>query len=163
MKKGEVLAVLAILGSIVAANLLTAEFGLQQAIVNAFVLIGLDIVARDYLHDRWHSWWRMGLLVAAGALVAYLVNADARTVAIGSACAFAAAFTVDAFVYGGVRERPWLERANLSNIPTAAVDSIVFAAIVFGAFDFYAMAAITFAKIGGGAVWALALRPAVER
>lgn len=149
----------AILASIVLANLLVTADP-RWAVFDAFALIGLDLVARDRLHDLWrrHRALKLGALIGAGAALSYALNADAERVALASAIAFAAAFTADAIVYQAVRLRPWLERANISNLPSAAVDSVVFPAIAFGldpvlAFTIFA------AKVGGGAFWSLVLQP----
>lgn len=149
------------LAAIVAANLLTASDP-RWAVTNAFLLIGLDLVARDRLHDRWEGssrWLKLGALVAAGSALSYLLNADAERIAIASAVAFAAAFTTDALVYAALRGRPWLERANWSNIPSSAVDSLVFPLLAFPVLDWHLVIGIAAAKIGGGAVWSLILKP----
>lgn len=150
--------VVAFLASLTVANLLAAHDP-SWIYVNALVLIGLDLTTRDVLHDRWgrRRVPYMGALVLAGAAIAYLVNDDAQRVAIASACAFAAAFLVDAAVYAAVRWRPWLERVTLSNVPSSIVDSIVFPWIAFGALDWKVVAALAGCKIGGGVVWALVL------
>ncbi len=150
------------LASIAVANLLTASDP-SWVYVNAFVLIGLDLTTRDVLDDRWkrRRGVYLGLLVIAGAGIAYLVNDDAQRVAVASAVAFAAAFTTDSLVYARIRTRPWLERANLSNLPSAAVDSIVFPLLAFPSpLDWKVVVGLAGAKIGGGAVWSLLLENA---
>lgn len=47
--------VLVYLIAIVAANLSVAYFGPQATIVNAFLLIGLDLSTRDKLHELWRN------------------------------------------------------------------------------------------------------------
>ena len=44
---------LAYLTAIILANLTTAHFGKLATIPNAFFFIGLDLTARDRLHDAW--------------------------------------------------------------------------------------------------------------
>lgn len=149
----------AYLAAIVAANLLVASDP-SWVYVNGFLFIGLDLTTRDVLHDRWGSRrvLYLALLVLAGSVISYLLNDDAQRIAIASAVAFAAAFTTDAVIYARVRYLPWLERANLSNVPAAVVDSIVFPLIAFaGPLDWKVVLGLAAAKIGGGAVWALAL------
>jgi uncharacterized PurR-regulated membrane protein YhhQ (DUF165 family) len=147
------------LGAIVAANLITTEFGPEASIYNAFFLIGLVLVVRDLAHDAWqnHRALKMGALIGTGALVSYLVNNDAQQIAIASCVAFAAAETADGLLYHAARRLPWLERSNLSNLLGAAVDSIVFPWIAFNGF----MWAITFgqfsAKVAGGVLFSLLL------
>lgn len=147
------------LAAIVAANLITTEFGPEASIYNAFFLIGLTLVVRDVAHDAWedHRALKMAALIATGALLSYLVNTDAARIAVASCVAFAAAETADALLYHAARRLPWLERSNLSNLLGAAVDSIVFPWIAFNGF----MWAITFgqfsAKVAGGVLFSLLL------
>jgi hypothetical protein len=48
-----ILVVLAYLGAAVGANLAVAALGAHVAPLVAFVLIGLDLSSRDWLHERW--------------------------------------------------------------------------------------------------------------
>ena len=110
------------LAAIVAANLTVAWWGPSVTIINAFLFIGLDLTLRDRLHDSWRGRglaWRMGLLIATGGLISYLLNADAKQIAIASTIAFAAAATVDAGIYHLLKDRTFLVRANGSNVRSA--------------------------------------------
>lgn len=154
----------AYLAAIVAANLLVAHDP-SWVYVNAFLFIGLDLTTRDALHDRWgrRRIPYLAGLVVAGSAISYLLNDDAQRIAIASAAAFAAAFTADAVIYMRVRWRPWLERSNMSNVPAALVDSLVFQLIAFpGPLDWKLVVGLAAAKIGGGLVWSLALERYVE-
>lgn len=151
--------VVVFLAAIVAANLITSRYGPEASIYNAFFLIGLDLTTRDALHDFWerHRIPKMAALIGAGALIAFLLDADAGRVATASAVAFAAAISADWATYSLLRRREWLERANVSNVVGAAVDSIVFPTLAFGSFKW----AITFgqftAKVAGGFIWSVLL------
>lgn len=151
--------VLVYITAIATANWSVSHFGPQAAVYNAFLLIGLDLVARDHLHDRWkdnHLWPRMAALIAAGSAVSYWIFGSSGRVAVASCLAFAAAATIDAIVYHLSRHVPWLERSNRSNIAGAATDSIVFQTVAFGwAFPF--IFAQFVAKVAGGLVWSLIL------
>lgn len=161
----------AYLAAIVVANLLTTEDP-RFAPINAFFLIGLDLVCRDRLDDAWRGpgrIWRMGLLVLAGSGLSFLANPDSRDIAIASAVAFAAAFSTDWTVYAQLRERPWLERSNWSNIPSSFVDSLIFPLLAFPAIpgnflglDWFIVGSLFAAKVGGGALWSLLLQPKAE-
>lgn len=146
--------------AIVAANLTTAHFGVSASYFNAFAFIGLDLVAKDGLQDAWqgrHLVVKMALLVATGSLVSYLLNRNAGTIAVASFVAFAAALSVDAVVYQFLRKKSWLIRSNGSNIPGAAVDSIVFPTIAFGGFA-WGVTLLQFAcKVAGGVVWSFVI------
>jgi queuosine precursor transporter len=121
------------LGAVVLANLTITHFGIEFAILVAFLFIGLDLTSRDHLHDAWRGEgliWKMALLIAAGSILSWLFNRDAAPVAIASFTAFASAATVDAVVYHLLQRYPRWLRINGSNIPSAAVDSLVFLSLV---------------------------------
>jgi hypothetical protein len=146
--------------AIATANLIVAWLGPWVSPINAFVLIGLDLSLRDYLHDKWRNeLWRMGLLIAGAGVLSYLLNPAAGRIAIASTVAFTVASTFDALVYHGLIDRKWLVRSNGSNVAGAAADSIAFPLIAFGLFPgVAAIIGLQFvAKVSGGAVWSLAL------
>lgn len=152
--------VLMYLGAILAANLLVARFGPAVTVLNALLFIGLDLTARDRLHDAWcgrHLWLKMAALIATGAALSYFLNRDAGRIALASLIAFAAAGTVDAVAYHLLRGRPRWQRMNGSNIPSALADSIVFPSIAFGAFLPIIVIGQFAAKVAGGAIWSLVL------
>ena len=148
------------LGAIVAANLLTATFGAGVAIVNAFVLIGLDLTTRDYLHEIWRKnlWLKMGALIAFGSLISWLLNKNAGTIAIASFVAFASAAIVDTVVYQLLHRKAHLVKVNGSNIFSSLTDSVLFPTIAFGGFSWGITLAMFGAKVGGGFIWSLLLR-----
>lgn len=148
------------LAAVVLANLMVAWFGPGVAVLNAFLFIGLDLTTRDRLHDRWRGEglvWKMGALIAAGGLISYLLNRDAGLIALASTLAFTAAALTDALIYHLLRARPFLERANGSNVPAALIDSVVFAGIAFGAWWSWFGLGLFAAKVLGGLVWSLVL------
>lgn len=149
------------LTAIVAANVTVAWFGPSVVIVNAFLWIGLDLTTRDALHDRWKGrslWPRMLALIVAGGLLSWLVNRDAGVIAVASTVAFLAAGLTDALVYRVLGERSRRLRVNGSNTLSAAVDSLVFPTIAFGAFLPALVVGQWLAKVIGGAVWYEVLR-----
>jgi queuosine precursor transporter len=147
------------LTAVVAANLLTATFGPGVSILNAFLFIGLDLTTRDALHERWkgHLLTHMGALIAAGSFISWALNRNAGKVALASLVAFGAAALVDAAIYHLLRKRRWMEKANGSNVPAAAVDSLVFPTIAFGGFLPGIVLAQFVAKVLGGFVWSFAI------
>jgi len=134
------------------ANLSVATFGPSITPINAFVLIGLDLALRDWLHVRLKV-WQMGALIGATGLLTFVLNPAAGQIAIASACAFTAAALVDWGAFARLRGS-WLFRANGSNVAGAAVDSILFPTIAFGALMPHIVAMQFVAKIAGGALWA---------
>lgn len=133
------------------ANLSVATFGPAISPINSFVLIGLDLALRDWLHVRLKA-WQMGSLIAATGLLTYALNPAAGMIAIASAVAFTGAAVVDWSVFAKLRGS-WLFRANGSNVAGAAVDSLLFPTIAFGALMPHIVLAQFAAKIAGGAVW----------
>lgn len=153
--------VLIYLASIVVANLIAARFGPSATVINAFVLIGLDLTLRDRLHDAWRGRglvWRMGALIFAGGALSALVNRDALPIALASSLAFSAAATVDAVSYAVLEKRNRAARVNGSNVLSAAVDSVVFLVVAFGWPPLWGVVLAQWVvKVLGGAVWYMAL------
>ncbi|SMB89380.1 VUT family protein [Deinococcus hopiensis] len=149
----------AYLAAIVSANLVIAAFGPGLAPLVAFLFIGLNLAARDRLHDLWGAavGRNMLALIAAGGVLSYLLNAGAARVALASVAAFALSETADALLYHARRHRPYLERSNTSNVLGAAVDSVIFPVLAFGGFPLAIIALQFVAKTAGGLVWSLAL------
>lgn len=129
--------------------------------INAFALIGLDLALRDWLHMRLKPAHMLGLILAAGALT-YALNPDAGRIAVASACAFTAAALVDWGIFARA-SGTWLKRANASNIAGAAVDSLVFPTLAFGALLPGVVLGQFLAKVLGGAMWAALLNKAFAR
>lgn len=159
--------VLFYLAAIVIANLAVATLGPGIVILNSFVLIAFDLASRDALHEAWEGpnlFGRMGMLIATGSILSYVLNRDAGPVAVASFVAFATAGACDALVYHGLHGRAWLIRANGSNVVGGLVDSVVFLSLL-AALDGLPWATVPvlvlgqwLAKVVGGAFWSLILR-----
>jgi uncharacterized PurR-regulated membrane protein YhhQ (DUF165 family) len=134
------------------ANLSISAFGPWISPLNAFVLIGLDLALRDWLHVRLKL-WQMGALIASTGLLTYALNPAAGQIAVASACAFTAAALVDWATFAKLRGS-WMFRANGSNVVGAAVDSLVFPTLAFGVLMPHIVAMQFVAKVAGGALWA---------
>jgi hypothetical protein len=158
------LLVLLYLAAIVAANWSVSHWGPRAAVYNAFVLIGLDLVARDRLHDAWAGKWlwpRLAALILTGSLLSWAVfQADGR-IAVASAVAFGCAGLVDAVLYQLTLRWDWFRRSNFSNLGGAAADSVAFQTIAFG-WNFPLIFAQFTAKVAGGLVWSFILRREVR-
>lgn len=147
--------------AIVLANLLTAFFGPNMSIVNAFLFVGLDLTSRDKLHEAWHNKgliWKMGLLIAMGSIISYLLNQGAGQIALASFLAFTCAAIVDTIVYSLLHKYPKWIKINGSNVPSALVDSLVFPTIAFGSFLPIIVLGQFLAKVFGGLMWMFILR-----
>ncbi|MDH5204675.1 MAG: VUT family protein [Hylemonella sp.] len=150
------LALLVYAAAMVTANLVVAAFGPVVTPINAFVLIGLDLSLRDWLHVRLKRWQMLALIAVTGVLT-WLLNPAAGLIAVASAVAFTAAALADWLVFVRVRGA-WLKRANVSNLAGAAVDSLLFPTIAFGALLPHIVLAQFVAKVAGGALWAWLLQ-----
>jgi uncharacterized PurR-regulated membrane protein YhhQ (DUF165 family) len=144
-------AVLVYAAAMILANLSVATFGPSVTPVNAFVLIGLDLTMRDWLHVRIKPWQMAALIAITGGLT-YALNPAAGKIAVASACAFSAAALVDWATFTRLRGS-WMYRANGSNVAGAAVDSLIFPTLAFGALMPQIVLAQFLAKIAGGAIW----------
>ena len=133
------------------ANLSVAAFGPSVTAINAFVLIGLDLALRDWLHVRLKV-WQMGALIALTGVLTYVLNPTAGHIAVASAVAFTAAALVDWGTFAKLRGT-WLLRANGSNVAGAPVDSLIFPTLAFGVLMPQIVVAQFVAKVAGGAVW----------
>lgn len=151
--------------AMIAANVTIAELGPAAVIPVGFLLIGLNLVARDRLHDRLAEHGRPQLIGGLAALISFagaaswVANPAAGPIALASLVAFLAAATVDALAYGWLRGRTTPARASAgSNVPASVVDSFTFLALAFpGPVPVVLALAQALAKIAGGAVWAWAL------
>ena len=146
------------IGSLTLANLLVAWLGPWFSPINAFVLIGLDLVLRDKLHDHWQGdrlALRMFGIIAAAGVISWVINKDAGMIAVASVVSFMVAMTVDALIYQKLKNRPWWQRANGSNIGGAATDSVVFPTMAFGSLMPEIVALQFAAKVAGGFFWSL--------
>lgn len=145
--------------AIVLANLSVARFGPSVAVVNAFLFIGLDLTARDALHERWkhnHLTRNMAILIATGSILSWFLNRDAGRIALASFAAFALATSADTVIYSLLHHRVKFVRINGSNVVSAAVDSIAFPALAFG-FPLLlgVMIGQFIAKVAGGFIWSV--------
>lgn len=143
--------------AICAANLLVARYGPWVTPINAFFLVGLDMVLRDILHER-YGIMRSLFLSAIAGMVSYAINPASGLIAVASMVAFIAAAFVNALVYQKLIDKPWLKKSNAGNVAAAAVDSVLFPLIAFGAFLPVIIIAQFLCKTAGGAIWSWALK-----
>lgn len=118
----------AFLGLAVAANVLTAEFGLipvgfgMMATAGTWAA-GLVLLARDWVHDTTGRWAVLGCIAAGAALSAALTN---PALAVASAAAFAVSELADLAVYSPLRKHGWAKAAVASNLVGSVVDTLLF-------------------------------------
>jgi hypothetical protein len=144
------------IAALVAANLLVAWLGVWFSLVNAFVLIGLDLSLRDKLHDLWEGEKlpiKMGGLIATASVVSYAINPATGMIAFASLAAFSLSMVADSVVYQYLKYKDKVIRINGSNIAGAIVDSVVFPTIAFGGLMLEIVALQFLAKVIGGFIW----------
>ena len=139
------------------ANFLVFTFGPIMSIVNSFLLIGMDMVLRDSIHDKIGISGAMLMSVLAGA-ISYAINPATGMIAIASVAAFTASATADAITYQLLNGNSWIKRVNGSNASGSIVDSIVFPIIAFGALMPSIILGQIAAKMAGGFLWSLTLK-----
>ena len=152
--------VLLYLVAIVGANLSSTYFGPSASIVNAFLLIGLDLTTRDKLHESWQNRGllpKMTCLIVVGAAISWLINRNSGPIALASTLAFGLAAITDGVIYQSLRNRPRMVKINASNVGSALVDSLVFPTVAFGALLPGIVAGQFVAKVLGGFLWAVIL------
>lgn len=127
-----ILAVLAYLALIVGTNVAFATVG---PVLLTFVLAGLTLAARDFVHDALGR--RVAFaLVFVGAAISALLAAPA--VALASLVAFLLAETLDLLVYERIRGRAGRPAGiAVSGVIGSVVDSLVFLTIAFGSLAFF--------------------------
>ena len=150
------MAVAAYAGAMVLANLSISTFGPKMAPINGFILIGLDLALRDWLHVRLKTWQMLALIAVTGCITLALDPAAAH-IALASATAFTAAAFADWLTFARLHRQRWAVRSNLSNVAGAAVDSLVFPAMAFGGLQADIVITMFLAKVGGGLVWSMLL------
>ena len=146
---------------LVGANLLVSIFGPMITPVLGFLMIGFDLSLRDWLHLKINAWQMAALIVTAG-LLTYALNPAAGMIAVASSVAFTAAALVDWATFTKLRGS-WLYRSNGSNVVGAAVDSVIFPTLAFGALMPGIVLAQFAAKVAGGAIWAYAIDRAMRK
>ena len=149
------------ISTVVLANFTTLWFGPSMTIVNAFFLIGLNLVLRDILHYKITSAQMLGLIGLTG-VISFALNPETGRIAIASLLAFSLSTTADWLVFAKTTGS-WFSRSNKSNTVGAVVDSLIFPTVAFGAL----MPAIVIgqftAKAVGGLVWSAILKTPMSK
>jgi hypothetical protein len=99
----------------------------------------------------------MGVLIAAGGALSYLLNSGAGQIAVASTVAFSVAAVLDGLTYAVLGDRGRLVRVNGSNVIGAAADSLIFPTLAFGALLPVIVLGQFIAKVAGGFVWSVIL------
>lgn len=124
-------ALVAYIGSIVAANWMTSTWGLVPigfglAVTAGTFAAGAALVLRDWVDTTGGRWWVAGA-IAAGVALSYAL-AD-PFIALASAVAFAGSELLDWAVFARLRPRSLARAVLLSSVISAPVDTVLFLAI----------------------------------
>lgn len=118
------LAAITFVGLIVAANWLTARYGMVAGLVTAGTFAaGLVLLVRDWLQEAAGRWWTLTVIAAGAGLSAWL---SSPALALASGVAFAVSELADLAVYTPLRERSKAAAMVASNSVGAVVDSLLF-------------------------------------
>lgn len=137
--------------AICAANFSALTFGIWVTPINAFILIGLELIIRDILHHKLTK-SQMILVVLIASILSFLINHKAMNIAIASFVAVTASCFVDYVVYSKV-QGAWFKRSTLSNIASGLTDSLIFPLLAFGVFAPLVILLQWSAKVFGGVFW----------
>lgn len=146
--------------AMVVANLTVAAFGPWVSPINAFVLIGLDLSLRDYLHTRLKT-IEMFVLIAVSGAIAYFLNPKAGQIAMASSISFMVAGVVDWAIFS-YASGSWLRRSLRSNVGSASVDSLLFPTLAWGLLMPGVVVLQFAAKVAGSAFWAMIIKRATR-
>lgn len=157
------LAVALYLSAVVIANLVVAHYGQAALPFTAFLLVPLDLVTRDVLHHEWRNdrlWPKMAALIAAGSLLAFVLNHDAARVALASFLAFSSAGIANTWIYHLLKRQSRFQRMVMSSFVAAVVDSTVFPFVAFDNPSLLLCISQASAKMMSGAIfsWLFLLR-----
>lgn len=126
---------------VVAANWMTAKFGMVLGLVTAGTFAaGLTLLVRDWVHETAGKWWVFACIAAGAGLS--VVMSSAR-LALASGVAFAVSELADFAVYAPLRRRTLAGSMALSNTVGAVVDSLLFLSLAgFGLSGWHTQAAV---------------------
>ncbi len=126
-----VAAVAVFVATVVAANTLTARYGLIPVGFGMYATAGtaaagLSLLVRDWVH---HTAGRAAVLACIAAGAALSAACTAPRLALASAAAFALSELADLIVYQRLRRHGWIGAALASNAVGAPVDTMLFLAL----------------------------------
>lgn len=129
--KIKILAAVAFLAAIVAANYVTTAYGVIPVgfglVATAGTLFaGATFALRDVLHDQRRP-WVVVVLIVLGAVLSFAMSAP--FIALASGAAFLVSELTDMAVYAPLRRRGLYRAVVASNVVGAFIDTVLFLAI----------------------------------
>lgn len=147
--------------AIVLANVTDSIFGPWMSIVNAFLFIGFNIVARDRLHERWSGKYlphKIFALIISGSVISWALYPSAAIIGTASAVSFLVSELADTGTYAILKNRSYLVKVNGSNVVSSALDSLIFPTLAFGGLMWTIVLAQFACKVFGGFIYSHILR-----
>jgi len=138
------------------ANFIVLWFGKTGLIFTALLLIPFDFVMRCMFHEQWKGIEliaKLGALVAVSSAITYLINQDAKNIALASVGGFISAQIVAGIFYQLTIKKSYFIKVNGSDAVGIILDSIVFQMIAFGFITYEITLSQTLLKIIGGFFW----------
>lgn len=143
------------------SNLSISYFGPEAMVINSFVLIGLDMILRDRIHEKYKNknlFFVMFSLISAGGLLSFITSESSLNIAVASCVAFVASMSVNTVVYRVLIEKGWMVKSNASNFTGSVVDSVIFPTLAFGTLMPGIILMQVAAKFLGGLFWSYSFK-----
>jgi uncharacterized PurR-regulated membrane protein YhhQ (DUF165 family) len=124
-------ALVAYVGAVVTANVVTSRMGLVPVGFGLLVpagtyAAGAALLARDFVHRHGGRRWSLIAIAAAAALSWFMSTPG---IAIASVAAFLIAELVDLAIFSAIRHRGFIRAAFTSNVVAAPLDTLLFLSI----------------------------------
>jgi queuosine precursor transporter len=140
----------------VLANFIVIWFGEVGLIFTALFLIPFDFVMRCLFHEQWKGielFLKLGSLVGIASILTYVINNDAKNIALASTFGFISAQMLASVFYQTYIKKSFLFKVNGSDALGVIADSIVFQVIAFGSISTSITLSQVALKIVGGVFW----------
>lgn len=144
--------------SFISANLIVKHFGAYGLWFSSFLLIPFDFVCRCLLHEKWKGIkliLNLACLTIASGLITYLINFQAKNIALASVAGFSVAqlFAGIWYQFYKYKNANWFFKVNGSDLIGIIFDSVVFQLIAFSTLNPLITAGQVAIKFAGGLLW----------
>lgn len=140
----------------VLSNFIVLWFGATGLIFTALFLIPFDFVMRCMFHERWKGlelMIKLGVLIILSSAITYTINADSKSIALGSMFGFASAQIAAGIFYQLMIKKSYLVKVNGSDLIGILFDSVMFQFVAFSYIDLNITITQTLLKFAGGLFW----------
>lgn len=140
----------------VLSNLIVLWYGRTGLLVTAMFLIPFDFVMRCTFHEQWKGpelLLKLGTLVAVAGCISFLINVEAKNIAVASVAGFFVAQLFSGIFYQCFINKSYFIKVNGSDAVGILADSIVFQILAFSSLDLLTTSTQFTLKIVGGLFW----------